>query len=201
MSYLNEIPSDKEDGLLQKLYDEDQKSKGYVSNYIKVFSSQPDVYAAWQVLISSIRSKMRLRRYELVTLAAAMALKCTYCMLAHGSILRKNFFSAEELISIVNNYHNSALSKEEILLMDFAQKVILEPSSIGENEYDSLRKIGLKDKEILDVVLAATARSFFSKTLDAVGAEPDSVYSDLEPDLVDALTIGREFHGKEKLSA
>ncbi len=201
MSYLNEIPSDKADSLLQKLYDEDQKSKGYVSNYIKVFSSQPDVYAAWQVLISSIRSKMRLRRYELVTLAAAMALKCTYCMLAHGSILRKNFFSAEELISIVHNYHISVLSKEEILLMDFAQKVILEPSSIGENEYDSLRKIGLEDKEILDVVLAATARSFFSKTLDAVGAEPDSVYSDLEPDLIDALTIGREFHRKEKLSA
>src|SRR5208337_500946 len=45
--------------------------------------------------LSTIRSKMRLRRFELVTMAAAQALKCTYCMLAHGAVLRKNFVTVQ----------------------------------------------------------------------------------------------------------
>jgi hypothetical protein len=43
----------------------------------------------------------------------------------------------------------------------------------------------------MDVVLAAAARCFFSKTLDALGVEPDEAYRDLDPALRDALTVGR----------
>ena len=51
----------------------------------------------------------------------------------------------------------------------------------------------LSDAEILDVILAAAARNFFSKILDATGAEPDAVYLDLEPQLREALVKGRAF--------
>jgi hypothetical protein len=43
------------------------------------------------------------------------------------------------------------------------------------------------------VVLAVTARNFMSKTLDAVGAEPDDALMNLEPELRAALVIGRPF--------
>jgi hypothetical protein len=43
----------------------------------------------------------------------------------------------------------------------------------------------------LSIALAATARCFFSKTLDAVGAEPDSSYMQMDSDLRQALTVGR----------
>ena len=45
--------------------------------------------------------------------------------------------------------------------------------------------------DILDVVLAGAARSFFSKALDALGAEPDAKYAGMDPALRDALTVGR----------
>jgi hypothetical protein len=41
-------------------------------------SLRPEVIAAWRNLMGSIRSNMRLRRYELVTFATALALRCTY---------------------------------------------------------------------------------------------------------------------------
>jgi hypothetical protein len=78
MTFIKEIPEDDAEGLLQEQYQAAQKSMGYVPNYIKAFSIHPDVYDAWTKLISTIRSKMRLRRYELVTFAAAMALGCRY---------------------------------------------------------------------------------------------------------------------------
>jgi hypothetical protein len=41
------------------------------------------------------------------------------------------------------------------------------------------------------VVLAAAARCFFSKTLDALGVQPDALYAELQPELRDVLTVGR----------
>ena len=55
-----------------------QTNMGYIPNYVKAFIMHPEVYDAWTKLIGAIRSKMRLRRYELVTFASAMALECTY---------------------------------------------------------------------------------------------------------------------------
>ena len=43
----------------------------------------------------------------------------------------------------------------------------------------------------MDVVLAAAARCFFSKTLDALGVLPDAHYRELDPELLDALVVGR----------
>jgi len=40
-------------------------------------------------------------------------------------------------------------------------------------------------------VLAASARCFFSKTLDALGVLPDAGYAELEPDVREALVVGR----------
>jgi hypothetical protein len=43
----------------------------------------------------------------------------------------------------------------------------------------------------MDVVLAAAARCFFSKTLDALRVLPDAHYAELGPELREALVVGR----------
>jgi len=78
MAFIETISEDQAEGLVQDLYQATRKSMGYVPNYVKAFSLHPQVYDAWTKLIGAIRSKMRLRRYELVTLASAMVLECTY---------------------------------------------------------------------------------------------------------------------------
>ena len=78
MAYIKMFSEEKAEGMVQDLYQAGQKNLGYVANYIKAFSMHPEVYDAWTKLIGAIRSKMRLRRYELVTFASAMALECRY---------------------------------------------------------------------------------------------------------------------------
>ena len=38
---------------------------------------RPEIFEHWSKLITDIRARMRLRRYELVTFAALLALKCS----------------------------------------------------------------------------------------------------------------------------
>lgn len=78
MTFIETIPEDQAKGRVREQYQADLKSKGYIANYTKAFSLHPEAYDAWLNLLGSIRSNMRLRRYELVTLAAAMAIKCSY---------------------------------------------------------------------------------------------------------------------------
>ena len=76
-------------------------------------------------------------------------------------------------------------------VMAFAEKVARDAASVEQEDVDRLRRLGLADEEIVDVALAAAARCFFSKTLDALGAQPDSAFAALDPALRDALTVGR----------
>lgn len=108
-------------------------------------------------------------------------------------MLRKNFFSAEQLAAIARDFRNAGLPPEEVAIMSIAQKAVTQAQQVSEQDVDVLRGHGLPDQEILDIVLTATARSFFSKTLDAVGAVPDEVYRELEPELFPLLTPGRPF--------
>jgi uncharacterized peroxidase-related enzyme len=116
-------------------------------------------------------------------------------MLAHGALLRKNFFSADQLVQIVKDFRSAGLPPEEVALMSFAQKITTQARELNEDDFDELRGYGFSDEEILNVVLACTARNFFSKTLDALGASPDDTYKSLEPNLLQALTLGRPFPG------
>ena len=75
--------------------------------------------------------------------------------------------------------------------MDFAEKVAGDAIAITQDDVNALRDAGLADAELLDVAFAAAARSFFSKVLDAMGADPDPAYLDMEPDLQDLLVVGR----------
>ena len=193
MALIKTLPEEQAEGLLHEWYQAEAKANGYVPNYTKAFSLNPEAYDAWKKLIGSVRSKMRLRRYELVTFAVAMELRCDYCMLAHGAVLRKNFFSADELAAIVNDFQHAGLTDEEVALMSFAQKVISDPQQISQEDMDELHRFELNDEDILNVVLVCTARSFFSKTLDALAVEPDDVYLEFEPELLKLLTPGRPF--------
>jgi hypothetical protein len=78
MSFINEIPLEQATGAVRDAYESDLKALGYIANYTKVFALRPQVRAAWGNLIQAIRSTMDQRRYELITLAAASQLRCSY---------------------------------------------------------------------------------------------------------------------------
>jgi uncharacterized peroxidase-related enzyme len=136
------------------------------------------------------------RRYELVTIAAAKELRSSYCMLAHGSVLLRDHFSHQQLEAILEAAESAPLNDTEKAIMQFAAKVARDASSITASDVETLRRRGLSDAEIFDVVSAAAVRCFFSKTLDALGVQPDTTYNDIEPRLRARLAIGRSIEGQ-----
>ena len=100
MAFIRTVPVEEASGEVRAMYERTQAGPGYVPNYAKVFSLRPQVMAAWSGLLTSIRGNLETRQYELITLAAARALRSSYCMLAHGSVLREKFYSTAQLTAI-----------------------------------------------------------------------------------------------------
>ena len=159
------------------------------TNYERAFAERPEVYAAWGQLVGAIKAGMDPRRYELATLAAARRLRSSYCCLAHGTVLLEQF--EEPVRDIALDHRAAGLGKVDVAVMDLAERVVDDAASIGDADLQRLRDLGLSETEIMDVVLAAAARCFFAKTLDALGVRPDANYRALEPELREALVVGR----------
>lgn len=78
-------------------------------------------------------------------------------------------------------------------MLAFAEKVTLHADRVTAEDVGDLRRHGFSDAEIFDIATTAGARSFYSKVLDAVGADPDDRYDELEDGLRKTLTVGRPF--------
>jgi alkylhydroperoxidase family enzyme len=158
-------------------------------NYEHAFASRPDVLAAWVQLNTAIKANMDLRRYELATLAAARRLRSSYCSLMHGRVLIEQF--GEPVREIALDRRAAGLDDVDVAVMDLAEKVVVDATSIDDRDLQPLRDLGISEPEIMDVVLAAAARCFFAKTLDGLGVRPDASLSELDPAVLDVLVVGR----------
>jgi alkylhydroperoxidase family enzyme len=159
------------------------------TNFERAFEDHPDVYAAWRALNGSIKARMDERRYELATLAAAQALGSSYCSLAHGKILAEQF--GEPVEAIVRDRRSAGLSDLDVAVMDLAELVARRPGSLTDADFQPVYDLGLSPADAMDVVLAASARCFFSTALDALRVLPDASYAQLDPGLLDVLVVGR----------
>ena len=158
-------------------------------NYERAFEERPDVLAAWVQLNTAIKANMDLRRYELATLAAARRLRSSYCSLQHGRVLLEQF--GEPVRQIALDRRTAGLDEVDIAVMDLAEKVVTDATSIDDRDLQPLRDLGLSEAELMDVVLAAAARCFFAKTLDALGVLPDASLAELDAEVRDVLVVGR----------
>jgi uncharacterized peroxidase-related enzyme len=186
-----ELLTEEQAGEAADLLAGDRAQRGYLPNYSRAFAHRPAVYRAWKALLGAVTENMDDRRYELATLAAARRLRSSYCSLAHGKVLAERFLAEQDVEALAQARPTDALDDLDRAVVELADKVAGDATSVTQADVDRLRAHGLGDAEIADVVLAAAIRCFYSKTLDALGVEPDAAFHGLSPSLRDALTVGR----------
>lgn len=192
MPFIDTVPLDTATGATAKLYRQDLEADGYVANHTQALSLRPEAVEAFRQLNRAIKKNMSPRRYELVTLAAARALHSSYCMITHGSALRRlEGWNADALAQVARAPEQAGLDAAELAVMAFAEKLSTDATSITQDDVDGLRSLGLSDEEVLDVAMTAALRNFYSRLLDSVGAQADARYEALEPVVKEALVVGR----------
>jgi len=195
MTFIHTVAVHEADGAVREMYLRQQSHFGYVPNYAKAFSWRPELMKYWAAMQAEIRRHVDRRRFELVTFAAAHALRNSACTLAHGRVLTE-YHSQAEVQAIATGAPLNELSDADVAMIAFARKVAADASAVTADDAAALRDAGFSDPEIFDIAAIAAARAFFTKLLDGVGCEPDSAFMEIDESLRTALVVGRPI-GKE----
>jgi uncharacterized peroxidase-related enzyme len=190
--FITPVPESESTDELADYYRTQRTAWGFLPNYAGAFSTRPDVAQAWNLLNGTIRDGMDRRRFELATIAAARALRSTYCTAAHSKFLRDVCADEESLRAIAVEPNGAGLGPQDRAVYEFAAMVATDAASIVQADVDRLRDNGLSDADVADVVYAASARSFFTRVLDGLGAQLDQQTADAFPaELLDSMIVGR----------
>lgn len=189
MAFIEPHPGAAADEQVQSVYRRQADAFGYLPNYAPLFSHRPEVIDLWAELQRGLRRHVSPRLFELVTFAAAVALKSSYCALAHGSRLRA-FLCDQEIERLATGEYEGVVDEREAAAMRYASQLAVDATGVTEAHVEPMRAAGFSDAEIFDVAGVAAGRAFFSKLVEGLGVHADRAYLELPESFRRALTVG-----------
>jgi uncharacterized peroxidase-related enzyme len=146
---LEEMPAD-----IRERLEPIVERSGFVPNVFRALARRPPELRAFldyhDALMDSDDGLSRAER-ELVVVATSGANHCTYCVVAHGAILRiraKDPFLADRVAS---NPYAAELTPRQRAIVDLALLVARESEALTDDDLEAARAAGLSDDEIWDV--------------------------------------------------
>jgi uncharacterized peroxidase-related enzyme len=130
------------------------EKSGFVPNVFRALARRPAELRAFldyhDALMDSDEGLSRAER-ELVVVATSGANHCTYCIVAHGAILRVRTKDPEIADRVASNPWGVELSRRERAIVDLALLIATDSAALTDAELDDARAAGLTDDEIWDV--------------------------------------------------
>jgi uncharacterized peroxidase-related enzyme len=130
------------------------EKSGFVPNVFRALARRPAELRAFldyhDALMDSSDGLSKAER-ELIVVATSGANNCTYCVVAHGAVLRVRAKDPEIADQVATNPWGVALSARERAIVDLALLIATDSSALTEAELDDARLAGLSEEEIWDV--------------------------------------------------
>ncbi len=123
---------------------------GSAGTMVRTMAGSASILAGYLDLSRAMkRSKLDRQLSERISLAVQDRLGCERCLQAHTSAAEALGISEDE----ITRAREGRSADERInAIVDFGRRVYTDPSSISDNDVIGLRRHGLSDREILDIV-------------------------------------------------
>ena len=135
---INELPED-----MRALILDVQEKAGFIPNVFLALAHRPDEFRAFfqyhDALMERVSGLTKGER-EMIVVATSGINQCTYCVVAHGAVLRireKNPLLADQ---IGTNYRKADITERQKSMLDFAVKVSLTEEARNTPFYHSQEK-------------------------------------------------------------
>ncbi|WP_370945727.1 peroxidase-related enzyme [Amycolatopsis sp. cg5] len=127
---------------------------GFVPNIFRALGHRPAELRAFLDYHDALMDKadgLTKAERELVVVATSGANHCTYCVVAHGAILRVRAKDPELADRVSSNPWQVELDERGRAIVDLALALAHDSAAFGEAELADAREAGLTDDEIWDV--------------------------------------------------
>ena len=131
-----------------------QEKAGFVPNVFLALAHRPEEFRAFFAYHDALMERdggLSKAEREMIVVATSAANDCTYCVIAHGAILRIYARAPRLADQLAVNYRSAEISARQRLMLDFAVKLAIHPQSVAESDLDVLRNQGFADEDIWDI--------------------------------------------------
>lgn len=154
-------------------------------SHTRAMAVNPEALAAFEALIGAIVPSIGVRVYELATLGAAGAVGSRHCLLAHARKSLHGILDESEVVSAARD-GGEGMPLRDAAVVRYAAKLSTDAAGMTDADSQALRDVGFNDRQILDITLAAAARNYFSRALQAL-AVPSEDIAELSPAVRDGV--------------
>ncbi len=158
---LNSLPEDIKTRILAV-----QAKAGFVPNVFLALARRPAEWRAFFAYHDALMEPESAGRTshltkgdrEMIVVATSSANGCLYCVVAHGALLR--IYEKKPLVTdqVATNWRKADITPRQRAMLDFAMKVCLRSSELGEEDFAPLHAHGFDDEDIWDI---AAITAFF----------------------------------------
>jgi len=130
-----------------------QEKSGFVPNVFLALAYRPDEFRAFFAYHDALMEKeggLTKGEREMIVVATSSLNQCTYCVVAHGAIVRIREKSPNLADQLATNYRKADITSKQKAMLDFAVKVTLHSAEINDVDFEKMRKHGFSDDEIWD---------------------------------------------------
>lgn len=92
-------------------------------------------------------------------------------MTHHRRGLRRLLKDDELAQALEADYRTAGLSDRRVAMLAYAEKLTLTPSEIRESDIERLRKVGMSDRDILDLVEVVAYYGYANRIADGLGIQ------------------------------
>ena len=173
------------EGHAAEMYASDLNDDGFVYSHTQVMAINPEAHEAFEALIA--RDRPLDRRAHLRTGDARRRprhpLSALPARARPQDTCAAELFDEDQLERVARDYETAGLDDADVAVMRFAEKVSTDAAAMTDADSQTLRDHGFSDRQIVDIALAAGARNFLSRTLQALDVPVEDVPG-LSPRLV-----------------
>ncbi len=130
------------------------EKSGFVPNVFRALGHRPAELRAfldYHDAVMERESGLSKAERELVVVATSGANSCTYCVVAHGAILRIRAKDAQLADRVATNPWTVELTERQRAIVDLALALAVDPATFSSEDLDAARDAGLTDEEVWDV--------------------------------------------------
>lgn len=173
---LNDFPED----LRERIAPVAEKS-GFVPNVFKAMARRPAELRAFldyhDALMEPDSDKgLSKAERELIVVTTSGANHCTYCIVAHGAILRVRSKDSEIADQVASNPYSVELSQRERAIVDLALQISLRSETFTEADLEAARAAGLSDDEIWDTGAIASLFALSNRMAHLTALRPNAEF-------------------------
>jgi uncharacterized peroxidase-related enzyme len=148
---------------------------GFLPAIFRAQTLLPRVLEAEAAIAGSVLIKeeaLTRQQKESILLALAASKGNLYCATAHSYVLRSLGRSEKEVDALLAAPGAAGLAPEDEALVDFAMKLGREPTALGAEDVEKLRRHGFSDVAVLETVLTTALTSFLCTPVGGPGRRP-----------------------------